>query len=166
MKKIDKHSVKVFFKGVLICFVAVSIPGLLILNAFQSRKYKELEDTVQELEEKQMRLVEQNKKLITDISLLSSSSRIESLAGGELNMKEAESEEIDIPKRNYEDIMDRFDKLKTLIKLLIHEMNFSKNVYDYLFDILVIIGYDNDEAKTILNEKAKKGGIIGFFSKK
>ena len=94
MKKIDKHSVKVFFKGVLICLVAVSIPGLLILNAFQSRKYKELEDTVQELEEKQMRLVEQNKKLITDISLLSSSSRIESLAGGELNMKEAESEEI------------------------------------------------------------------------
>lgn len=94
MKKIDKHSVKVFFKGVLICFVAVSIPGLLILNAFQSRKYKELEDTVQELEEKQTKLVEQNKKLITDISLLSSSSRIESLAGGELNMKEAESEEI------------------------------------------------------------------------
>ena len=94
MKKIDKHSVKVFFKGVLICLVAVSIPGLLILNAFQSRKYKELEDTVQELEEKQMKLVEQNKKLITDISLLSSSSRIESLAGGELNMKEAESEEI------------------------------------------------------------------------
>lgn len=94
MKKIDKHSVKVFFKGVLICLVAVSIPGLLILNAFQSRKYKELEDTVQELEEKQTKLVEQNKKLITDISLLSSSSRIESLAGGELNMKEAESEEI------------------------------------------------------------------------
>ena len=102
---------------------------------------------------------EEDKNKIEDIKEVNENNEDE-------NDDENESNETDINKKNYEDIMDRFDKLKTLIKLLIHEMNFSKNVYDYLFDILVIIGYDSDEAKAILNEKAKKGGIIGFFSKK
>ena len=43
---------------------------------------------------KQADLVEQNKKLITDISVLSSSDRIEKIATEELEMRPAESDEI------------------------------------------------------------------------
>lgn len=92
--KIDKFAVKNFFKTLFACLVALAIPTLLILNGIQSRKYKELQDSVKELEEKQVKLVEENKKLITDISLLSSSDRIEKIATEELNMKEAQSDEI------------------------------------------------------------------------
>lgn len=92
--KIDKFAIKNFFKTLFICLVALAIPSLLILNGIQARKYKELRDSVKELEEKQVKLVEENKKLITDITLLSSSDRIEKIATEELNMKEAQSDEI------------------------------------------------------------------------
>lgn len=92
--KIDKFAIKKFFKTLFICLVALAIPSLLILNGIQARKYKELRDSVKELEEKQVKLVEENKKLITDITLLSSSDRIEKIATEELNMKEAQSDEI------------------------------------------------------------------------
>jgi len=84
----------VVIRNILICFFALCIPALLVLNAIQSRKYTELRNEVIELEKKQERLVEENKKLITDISQLSGSDRIESIAENELNMRQAESDEI------------------------------------------------------------------------
>ena len=77
-----------------IFFVAVSIPGLLILNGVQSARYRELQKSIIELEKKQEFLIEENKKMITDIGVLSGSDRIESIAENELGMRKAESDEI------------------------------------------------------------------------
>ena len=89
MKKMN-NTVKI----IIVSILAVSIPGLLILNSVQATKCRELEKSISELETKQENLVTENKKLIKDISVLSSSDRIEDIAKNELNMREAESSEI------------------------------------------------------------------------
>ncbi len=89
-----KQGISSIFKTMGLFLLALSIPGLLILNAVQSKKFKEQEDSVLELEEKQSEFVEQNKKLITEIGVLSSSDRIEKVAENELGMRKAESNEI------------------------------------------------------------------------
>lgn len=89
-----KQGISSIFKTMGLFLLALSIPGLLILNAVQSKKFKEQEDSVLELEEKQFEFVEQNKKLITEIGVLSSSDRIEKVAENELGMRKAESNEI------------------------------------------------------------------------
>lgn len=89
-----KQGIGSIFKTMGLFLLALSIPGLLILNAVQSKKFKEQEDSVLELEEKQSEFVEQNKKLITEIGVLSSSDRIEKVAENELGMRKAESNEI------------------------------------------------------------------------
>lgn len=77
-----------------LCVMAVAIPGLLVVDAVQARKYTQLQKEVAELEEKQEQLVMANSQLITDISILSSSDRIEKIAQEELGMRPAESDEI------------------------------------------------------------------------
>lgn len=89
-----KQGISSIFKTMGLFLLALSIPGLLILNAVQSKKFKEQEDSVLELEEKQSEFVEQNKKLITEIGVLSNSDRIEKVAENELGMRKAESNEI------------------------------------------------------------------------
>ncbi|MCI5524197.1 MAG: cell division protein FtsL [Treponema sp.] len=74
--------------------LAAAIPGLLVLNGFQARKYKKLQEEVNSIVKKQEELTEDNKKLITDRSQLTSSQRIEDLAENELGMRRAETEEI------------------------------------------------------------------------
>lgn len=68
---------------------AVLIPALLVVQAFQAHKYKKLRSEIRALENKQVELVEQNRKLISDISVLSSSDRIEKIAEEELGMRKA-----------------------------------------------------------------------------
>ncbi len=92
MKK--KSKATIFFKIVFYIFVAILIPALLILNAIQAERYMKIEREVRELEKKQIQLVEENKKLLTDISLLSSGQRIGNIAENELGMHEAQTEEI------------------------------------------------------------------------
>lgn len=95
VKKVFKSaSVKNVFKTIFYIVVAVMIPGLLILNAMQAERYMKIQREVEELEKKQIQLVEENKKLITDISLLSSAQRIGNIAENELEMHKAETEEI------------------------------------------------------------------------
>ncbi len=89
-----KKRIRNFIKNFFFCLVALGIPGLLILNGIQSSKYRTLQKEVVDLERKQEALIEENKKLITDISLLSSSDRIEKIAEEDLGMRQAESEEI------------------------------------------------------------------------
>lgn len=76
------------------CVMAVMIPGLLVAAGIQSFRYANLEKEIKGLEEKQVELIEQNKKLITEISILSSTDRIEDIAQNELEMRKAETEEI------------------------------------------------------------------------
>lgn len=75
--------------------IALCIPGMLMLNAWQSSRYKALEDEIIELEKKQEELVNENKKLIVDISMLSSTETIQNIAENQLGMRQAESDEID-----------------------------------------------------------------------
>ena len=73
---------------------AVLVPLLFALNAVQADRYMKAQNEIKALEQKQVELVEENKRLITDISLLSSGERIGKIAEEELGMRKAESEEI------------------------------------------------------------------------
>lgn len=76
------------------CFIAVLIPLLLIAYGFQTKRYADLSREITALEKKQEELIEQNKKLVSDISLLLSTDRIEKVAADELGMHKAETEDI------------------------------------------------------------------------
>ena len=89
-----KAKVKFVLNRILICLLAISIPFLLIVYGFQSKRYSELSREVNRLEKMQEELIEQNKKLVGDISLLSSSDVIEKKAVEELGMHKAETEDI------------------------------------------------------------------------
>ena len=73
---------------------AALVPILFALNAMQADRYMKAQDEIKQLEQKQVELVEENKRLITDISLLSSGERVGKIAEEELGMRKAESEEI------------------------------------------------------------------------
>ena len=89
MKNIKNTLKKLFY-----IVVAILIPGLLILNAIQAERYMQIQREIEALEQKQIQLVEENKKLIIDISLLSSGQRIGNIAENELGMHKAEGDEI------------------------------------------------------------------------
>ena len=89
-KKKVKNTIQVF----LIIIFAISIPMLLCLYAFQAKRYTDLTKEIKELEAKQERLIEDNKKLVGEISILSSAERIEQIAVEELGMHKAESDDI------------------------------------------------------------------------
>ncbi|MBQ5400103.1 MAG: cell division protein FtsL [Treponema sp.] len=67
---------------------------MLVIDAVQARKYVDLREQVLELEDRQAQIIEENKKLITDISILSSADRIETIAQDSLDMRKAETDEI------------------------------------------------------------------------
>ena len=89
-----KNKTKSFLYVALIVLVSVLIPLFLIIYAFQASRYSSLYKDIVRLEKKQEQLVEQNKKLISDISLVGNSSEIERKASEELNMHKAEKEDI------------------------------------------------------------------------
>jgi cell division protein FtsL len=74
--------------------LAACIPALLALDSIQSKRYAELNAEITSLEKTQAQLVEENRKLITDISILSSADRIETIATEELGMRRAVTDEI------------------------------------------------------------------------
>jgi len=74
--------------------LAASIPALLALANMETKRYADLEKEVSELETKQYQIIEDNKKLVSEIGVLSSSERIEKIAVSEYGMRLAESEEI------------------------------------------------------------------------
>ncbi|MCR5400746.1 MAG: septum formation initiator family protein [Treponema sp.] len=89
-----KRAVKNFFYKVLVCVLAALVPLILIVYGFQTKRYSELSREVKKLEKTQEELIEQNKKLVGDISLLSSTDVIEKKAVEELGMHKAETEDI------------------------------------------------------------------------
>lgn len=89
-----KLDFKSFLKKTFICILALGIPALLCLYAIQAKKYTDLAKEVVELEKKQAELIEKNKRLVSDISVLSSADRIEKLAVEEMGMHKAEAEDI------------------------------------------------------------------------
>lgn len=85
---------KELLSKILTCVLAILIPLLLLILGIQAKNYAELSKEVSDLEKKQEQLVEENKKLISDISLLSSTDRIEKIATEELGMHKAETSDI------------------------------------------------------------------------
>ena len=85
---------KDFFLRSLILLLVLSVPLMLFLYALQAKQYTELTKEVKALELKQEKLIEENKKLVSDIAILSSADRIEKIAVEELGMHKAETEDI------------------------------------------------------------------------
>ena len=78
----------------VIILLALMIPLLLAAYGIQTKRYSDLYKEVIALERKQEDLIEQNKRLVGDISLLSGSDRIEKIASEELGMHKAGKEDI------------------------------------------------------------------------
>ena len=83
-----------FIQNFATIILAISIPGLLALASFETKRYATLEKEVSDLEKKQYELIEENKKRVSEIGMLSSSERIEKIAISEYGMRLAESDEI------------------------------------------------------------------------
>lgn len=94
MKAMTKAKIGDFFKVLLVCAFAISIPLMLTLYAMQAKRYTDLSREITELERTQEKLIEENKRLVSEISVLSSAERIEKIATEELGMHKAESDDI------------------------------------------------------------------------
>jgi cell division protein ftsL len=81
-------------KQMLALFFTVSIPCLLLLTVRQSWTYNELEREVSAYNDEQYRLIAENKRKISAISILSKPQRIEKIAVEELDMQKADSADI------------------------------------------------------------------------
>ena len=89
-----KSKVASFFRIFGVCLLTISIPAMLILYGLQAKKYKDLTKEVVELERKQEKLIEENKRIVSEISVLTNAERIEKFAVEELGMHKAEAEDI------------------------------------------------------------------------
>lgn len=90
----DSEHIKSAAQKTVLILLALIIPLLLAVYGIQTKRYADLYKEVTALEKKQEELIEQNKRLVGDISLLSGSDRIEKIASEELGMHKAEKEDI------------------------------------------------------------------------
>lgn len=78
----------------LVLLLVISIPVLLFANAFQAYRYSQLERDISRLQDEQQVLIEENKRSILAISILSSPQRIGPLAENELGLERVQGSEI------------------------------------------------------------------------
>ena len=81
-------------KQLLALILTVSIPGLFFFTVKQSQVYNTLEREVNAYNDEQNRLIAENKRKISAISILSKPQRIEKIAVEELGMHKADSSQI------------------------------------------------------------------------
>jgi cell division protein ftsL len=81
-------------KRLVALILTVSIPYLFFLTVKQSQVYNALEREVNAYNDEQNRLIAENKRKISAISILSKPQRIEKIAVEELNMQKADSSQI------------------------------------------------------------------------
>ena len=81
-------------KQLLALILTVSIPCLFFFTVKQSQVYNILEREVNAYNDEQNRLIAENKRKISAISILSKPQRIEKIAVEELNMQKADSSQI------------------------------------------------------------------------
>ncbi|MDR0400785.1 MAG: septum formation initiator family protein [Treponema sp.] len=75
-------------------FVALTLPCMLALVAWQSARYVDLEREIAALEKKQTEWVESNNRLIAVIAMLSSSERIDRIARNQLGLIRIKPEDV------------------------------------------------------------------------
>jgi len=81
-------------RNLLLYFFVLTIPLFLGIAAWQSVRYAELDRGVKRLEAAQKEWVENNKKLIAGIAVLSSSLRIEQIAKNDLGLYKIRPEDV------------------------------------------------------------------------
>ncbi|MCR4939135.1 MAG: cell division protein FtsL [Treponemataceae bacterium] len=89
MKKVNRIK-----KNFILCMLAFLVPLLLVMGLFQVHRFKVLQAEVDELDEKQYSVIDGNRRLVGEVSLLAGADRIEETAVEEYGMKESESEDI------------------------------------------------------------------------
>ncbi len=81
-------------KKFLIILMVLTVPFLFSLEVWQVARYKELANEVRELETEQESWVDENKKMLADISVLRSPERIQKLAVEQLGLEPLDPERI------------------------------------------------------------------------
>jgi cell division protein ftsL len=81
-------------KHLLALILTVSIPALFFFTVRQAHAYNALEREVNAYNDEQNRLIAENKRKISAISILSRPQRIEKIAVEELDMRKADSSQI------------------------------------------------------------------------
>lgn len=78
----------------LLVLLIIAVPVLLFANVVQAFRYGQLENRVAELEEEQLALIEENKRAILAISVLTSPMRVGELAEEVLELERIPPTEI------------------------------------------------------------------------
>ena len=81
-------------RNVVAVLLTLGIPLFLFLGVWQSTRYSRLEKALQDYDKEQYRLIEENKRKISAISILLRNERIEKIATQTFNMRKANSNEI------------------------------------------------------------------------
>ncbi len=81
-------------KKFLIVMIVLSVPFLFSLEVWQVSRYKELVSEVNELEVEQKNWIDENKKVLADISVLMSPERIQEIATTQLGLEPVDPEKI------------------------------------------------------------------------
>lgn len=81
-------------KKVIIALVVLLLPVFLLLNVWQAFSYRMAETNITELEARQKKMLEENKRLIIGIEFLRNPERLEKAAEEQLDMTRAKSDEI------------------------------------------------------------------------
>ena len=81
-------------KRIFALFLFLTFPLFTFLNVWQSYRYNKQQSEIAALERKQQEWLEQNKRIITGIEVLSSPERIENLAQNELGLRQPEPDRI------------------------------------------------------------------------
>ena len=75
-------------------FFVITIPLFLGLTVWQSARYSDLERQTRRLEADQEKWVENNKRLIADIAILTTSEKVENIALHDLGLTKIEPENV------------------------------------------------------------------------
>ena len=87
-------------RKILLLFIAATIPGVIFLTIRQANSYNQVGNEVHSLILDQRELFEQNKRMVTNLSILSSPGRIDDLAENILDLEKVDIDTLRIKIEN------------------------------------------------------------------
>ena len=94
-------------RKILLLLIAATVPGIIFLTVRQVHNYNEINSEVHSLIMSQRELFEQNKRMVANLSILSSPGRIDELAENILELQKTTTDrvriEIDTKRENTDD---------------------------------------------------------------
>ena len=79
----------------VVTLLVILVPLLLFANVYSSFQYSQLQREIQRLEREQLALIEENKRAILAISILSSPRRVGALAEDELGLERIDPDRVE-----------------------------------------------------------------------